>query len=215
MLENALHLIERLIVTYGAVGVFVGAVFEEILSIIPSAAIIMFSGFFLMGGSSITIASIFKFILLVGLPVALGLTIGSLFVYGVVYYVGEPVIHRFGKWFGISWRDIEKFQNYLTKDGHNIGILFTARAIPVIPFSVINALCGLVRWPLKSYIPITFFGAFVRGSAIGFIGWQLGSFYKEHAKLFSQLESYLGYVLVIFIIGFVSYRFLRKRGYLK
>ena len=115
MIDSIIQTIQTLVTTYGAFGIFLGALIEEVISVIPSAAVIMFSGFFVMGGLPIDTTSVYKLLISVSLPVALGLTLGSLLIYSLAYYFGAPFINRFGKYFGVSphyfYRRIHK-RNY-------------------------------------------------------------------------------------------------------
>lgn len=206
MIEYLLSAIEHLVTAYGAAGIFVGALIEEVISFIPSAAVIMFAGFFTLGGTAVSGSSLIKLFTHVTIPVSLGLTIGSLFVYGIVYYLGKPAIVRFGKYFGVSWKEIEIIRGYIKKNIADDIILFLIRATPVVPFVAANAFCGLVRWPFPNYLLATFLGALVRGTAVGFIGWQLGSLYKTHATLFNQAENVFLALIALALAAFVFYR---------
>lgn len=208
MIESIINSIQALVTSYGAIGIFLGALIEEIISIIPSAAIIMFAGFFVMGGSEIGLASISKLLLSVSLPVALGLTIGSLLVYSLSYHFGAPFINKFGKYFGVSWNEIELLQGKLNSNKSDEILFFIARSTPIIPFTLINAFCGLVRWNITTYIVITFVGAFIRGTIVGAFGWQLGSLYYENAKILESLEKG---IFVSIIIALVLYLFWRRK----
>lgn len=211
MIENVLSVIERIVVEYGALGIFVGAVIEEVISIIPSAAVMMFAGFFVMAQDPLAVSSFLKFFLQVSLPIALGITLGSLFIYLAVYYLGKPAIDRFGKWFGLSWKDIEKVRSYIKGSRLDDLALFLARSIPVIPFLAINAVCGLLRWPFANYLLITFAGGFVRASIVGFLGWQLGRFYKVHVPAFEIVDDLVLLLLFLAAVLFLVYRGMRVK----
>lgn len=206
MTEALIESIQSLVTEYGAFGIFLGALIEEIVSFIPSAAIIMFAGFFVQDGAPVDSASLYQLFVSVSIPVALGLTIGSLFVYGLAYYFGETFIRKFGKYFGITWEEVEAFENRLDSTWYDNVLLLAARSTPVVPFTIINALCGLIRWNPLSYIGITLLGSLVRGSIVGFMGWQLGSLYKEHAQLFASFEKAIFAFLVIAILSFLYLR---------
>ena len=49
-----------------------------------------------------------KLFIYIVLPAALGVTVGSLFVYAIAYFAGKPFLERWGKYLGISWEDLEK-----------------------------------------------------------------------------------------------------------
>jgi len=211
MIEHLLSVIERIVIEYGAFGIFIGAFIEEVISFIPSAAVMMFASFFVMGDSPLSANSFIHFFWQVSLPIAFGITLGSLFVYGFVYYLGKPAIDRFGKWFGLSWKDVEKIRSYIKGSRRDDVALFLVRSIPLIPFVVVSAVCGLLRWPFINYLLITFFGGFIRASIVGFFGWQLGRIYKDHLPLFNKLEDIALIVLVLMIVGFLLYRYMKGK----
>lgn len=214
MLENITNLLQNFFVDYGAIGVFIGSIIEEIIAPIPSTIIIIGSSFFILEGQTITISSITSLILNVSLPAALGMTVGSLFVYGLCYYIGKSFITRWGKYLAIKWEDIQKTEKKFEAESKDELILYGFRAVPVIPNVAISAFCGIVRYDLKKYILITFFGGFTRATVLGFIGWRFGNFYQEISNQISFLEEI---VVIVIILSFVVYILnnKRKKGNLK
>lgn len=212
MIDSIIQSIQSLVTTYGAPGIFLGAFIEEVISVIPSAAVIMFSGFFVLGGSEINLSSVYKLFISVSLPVSFGLTIGSLLVYGLAYYFGAPFINKFGKYVGVSWAEIEKLQSKLNNNRSDEIILFLARSTPVIPFTLINAFCGLVRWSPIPYLVITFTGAFIRGTIVGFLGWQLGSLYHENAKILESFEKVIFLAIVGIVVAYLFWKRSKKNN---
>lgn len=212
MIDSLVQSIQALVTSYGAPGIFLGALIEEVVSFIPSAAVIMFAGFFSLGGEPIDTGSLLRLLLHVSIPVALGLTIGSFLIYGLTYYLGKPFIVKYGKYFGVTWEEIEALQGKMRNSKSDDVLLFIARSIPVIPFTLINAFCGLVRWSPIAYSLITLTGAFVRGTIVGFIGWQLGSIYHENARLFELFEQTIFFVIALGLLLYLTYRLRRKSG---
>ena len=210
MIAWFLGVIKDLVVGFGAFGVFLGAFLEEVVSFIPSSFVIMFSGFFIMGEMPISAGSFGTLIAKIAVPVAFGLTIGSLILYGIVYYFGEPFLRRFGKYLGVYWEDIEKLQKKMEGSQADELIFLIVRCIPAIPFAAINAFCGLVRWPLRNYLVITFAGSLVRGASVGFLGWQLGRLYEKNAEIFANAERLIFIAIIVFVAGFIYYNRRRR-----
>ncbi len=205
MLENLTHLLQNFFVEYGAIGVFIGSIIEEIIAPIPSTLIILGSSFFILEGQAITTNSIANLIFNVSLPAALGMTIGSLFVYGLCYYIGKPFINRWGKYLAIKWEDIQKTEQKFEEQTKDEILLYGLRAIPVVPSVAISAFCGVIRYDLKKYIIITFLGGLTRATILGFLGWQFGNFYQEIASQISFLEEIVVIIIVFSLIVYILY----------
>jgi len=210
MLTDLITYITPLIQHYGAWGVFVISIVEEVIAPIPSSFALLGAGFFLLPAydsfSSVLFQSIFKVVI----PGGLGLAIGSMFIYALVYLEGEPIIRKYGKWFGVHWSDIEKIDSKMKKGKAEEWILFALRALPIVPNIAISAMCGLIKYPVKRYFLITFLGSALRAFLMGILGWSLGEAYVIYAK---QIEEFGGYVLYGFIgifVIWILYFFIQK-----
>ena len=198
--------LEEFIITYGSWGIFFGSILEEIIAPIPSTAVIMGSSFFIMENSQISVQAFEKLFLYIALPAAAGVTIGSLVIYGIVYRVGKPFVDRWGKYLGLSWKEIEKTEEKYSKNNLMELSIFTTRALPIVPSIVISAFCGFIKFDIKKYITITFFGTLVRAFILGFLAWQFGSLYSQIESEFAISEEIVIIGLVIAVIGFIIYK---------
>lgn len=206
MLETITSYLQSFFIEYGAIGVFLGSIIEEIIAPIPSTIIILGSSFFILEGQIIGLTSITILFLNVALPAALGMTIGSLFIYGICYYIGKPFIAKWGKYLAINWEDIEKTDEKFQEQTKDEIILYGVRAIPAIPSVAISAFCGVIRYDLKKYIIITFLGGLTRATILGFLGWQFGNVYKNIANQISFLEEIVVIAIFVSIIGYILYK---------
>jgi membrane protein DedA with SNARE-associated domain len=191
---------------YGSLGVFLGSFIEEIIAPIPSTLVILGSSFFIMQGVPISLESVFSLIIYVSIPAALGLTLGSLFLYAIGYFIGKPFITRWGKYMGFSWDDVEKTQQKFAESKNDDIALFSLRAIPVVPSIAISTFCGIIRYKIKNYIFITFLGSIVRASILGFLGWQFGRFYESIADTIAIYEDIVIIGLIIAIVAYIIYK---------
>ncbi len=210
MLEAVTIQLQSFFIEYGAIGVFFGCIIEEIIAPIPSTIIILGSSFFILEGQTIGLNSITNLILNISIPAALGMTIGSLFIYGLCYYIGKPFINKWGKYLAIRWEDIEKTDEKLQNQNKDEVILFGIRAIPIVPSVAISAFCGIIRYDLKKYILITFLGGLVRATVLGFLGWQFGTIYRDISNQISFLEEIVVIIGVIGVIGYILYNKRKK-----
>jgi membrane protein DedA with SNARE-associated domain len=210
MIEQAVTFLHLLAERYGMLGLFAAEIIEEIIVPIPSAAVMTSGGFLFLGGMPFSFVAFQKLFFGVALPLALGLTIGSLFIYGLTYYFGRKVIDRYGRWLGVSWVDVEKAYAFFHKGHREIPLLILVRTIPLVPSVAVNAFCGLTRMKIQKYLPLTFFGALGRGLLMGFIGWQAGSVYFAYAEFIDRIEKIVLVLIALSVVGFIIYRRTKK-----
>jgi len=208
MFAEIILYLENILFVYGPLGVFIASIIEEVIAPIPSTLVIMGTSFIVLKGAVISIDAFLKLFLNIVLPASLGVTIGSLFVYGIAYFAGKPFLERWGKYLGVSWEDIEKTEKKFQKSRSDELVLFLVRAVPIIPSVAISALCGFIRFDLKKYLVITFFGTLVRAFILGFIGWQFGSMYQTLADEISYLEEVS---VILILISAVLYFIYKKK----
>lgn len=211
MFSEIVIFLEEFIIAYGPLGIFFASILEEVIAPIPSTAVIMGSSFFIMGNSQISFQAFEKLFLYIAIPAASGVTIGSLFIYGIVYEVGKPFVDRWGKYLGLSWEEIEKTEERYSEKNLIELSLFIARALPIIPSVVISAFCGFIKFDIKKYLFVTFFGTLVRAFILGFIAWQFGSLYNQIESQIAISEEIVIIGLVIAVICFIIYKKYKNR----
>ncbi len=208
MIENVLHLLEQYILPLGWFGIFVAEIIEEIIVPIPSAVILLGSGFlFLKGPLSLDLISTLFFTIVI--PATLGLTLGSLVIYGLAYKGGKSFLDKYGRWLGVEWSDIEKVNQKFSEGTLDEWSLVLVRVIPVLPSVLIPTFCGLTRMRLQKYIILTLIGAFFKSLFLGLIGWQVGGFYLNYANIIGHIENIVLAIIMLSIVGFIVYRNLR------
>lgn len=191
---------------YGPLGIFIASIVEEIIAPIPSTLVIMSTSFLIFKGTVISLGSIFKLFTNIVLPASSGVTLGSLLIYYIGYFLGKPFLKRWGKFLGVSWEDIIHAQNKFTNSSSDELLLFILRAFPIVPSVAISIFCGFIRFDLRKYLIITFLGTVVRAFILGFIGWQFGSMYQTAAEEISYLEEIGLAVIIIVAAGYLIYQ---------
>ncbi len=191
---------------YGSFGLFIAAITEELIAPIPSSFVILTGGFVFLGGQPIGVYEVLKLSIVVALPIAAGLTLGSLFWYGLARRLGRPFIIKIGPYIGLSVLEVEKVETWMHKSIADNTVLFLSRAIPVMPALAVNLASGVLRFPLSQYIPITFLATFFKAVVLGFLGWQAGSLYREYSALFQKIEIWVLVFLLISVVIFIWYR---------
>lgn len=194
---------------YGAGAIFLVGILEELIFILPSAVVFLAAGFFFLSPSLDLWSVLPMAFIKIGLPAGAGVAIGSLFIYGIVYWGGKPLVQKYGKYMGLTWEEIDGASRRFTAGYYDEFLLFLLRALPIFPISVVSAACGLVRLRLGEFMIYTFLGATVRASISAVIGWAVGMEYAKYAAQFEVVEKY-GLVVLI-ILGVVAYWWLKKR----
>ena len=199
MIENLVHFLQTSILPWGALGVFLASVIEEVIAPIPSALVMTMSGFLLVTGP-VSVKAILALIFKVAIPAALGVTMGSYVIYFSAKFGGKFLIEKWGKYLGLYWVDIEKLQTRLSgtkKDELLIGI---ARIIPFVPSVAISAFCGILEINVFRYFVISFVGVFFRGIVLGTLGWQVGNVYEKYAQTIPSIENTV-LISTLFAVG--------------
>lgn len=211
MIDTFVIFLQNNLLPLGALGVFIASLIEEVIAPIPSAIVLIGSGFLLLSGP-LSLEFFSDLLFKVAIPASLGMSLGSLFVYGLSFAFGKPAISRWGKWFALSWDDIETSREKFSKGPKDEITLFTVRALPFVPSVAISAFAGLVRFPIKPYLIYSFLGTLVRAIILGFFGSRIGSLYFLYAEQISEIEGYILKFLVIGALAFVLYRFWKSRS---
>ena len=142
---------------------------------------------------------------------ALGSTIGAFFGYGIGYLGGRPLIKRFERFIGVSWKEIEKSKKLFGKGYKDDIMLFLSRAIPIIPLSPISFCAGVIRLDIKRFTVWTFLGAMPRYFVLGLVGWFMGATYRELSQSIEFFESLVFLSIIISVVIFILYRIRRRR----
>lgn len=192
---DILQEITVLVSSLGPLGVFFASILEEVIVVIPSSLIQLGAGFFLLGETPFSLLGFGKVALFVALPAAVGVLLGSLPIYYIAYYGGEPAIRKWGKWFLVRWSQIERLNVYLAKRKVTFWLFAFLKFLPAVPSVVVTGFCGAVRVPIARYAAITLVGVFARAFTLGTIGWLAGGVYQSLVLGFNRAES-IGTVII-------------------
>ncbi len=205
MIHTILALLEQYIITLGGFGVFAAEVIEEVIVPIPSAVILLGSGFlFLKGPLTLSLLSTLFFTIVI--PASIGLTLGSLVIYGLAYKGGKPFLEKYGHLLGVGWSDVEAINQKFTEGVFDEWSLILARVFPIIPSVLIAVFAGVTRMDIKKYTILTLIGAFFKALLLGIIGWQVGGLYIKYADVIGRVENTVFAITILSILGFIAYR---------
>lgn len=189
MIEHLVATIIAWVHALGFLGVFYGSLLEEFFYIIPSSIVQRSAGALLLGGTHFSWLLVVKTMLLIGLPAAVGVVIGSLPYYALGYFGGKPAIEKWGRWLGISWQGVEELDRRLAKNWLDDLIFIGLRALPILPSVLLSFGPGVLRLSLRTYLIGSLIGTFIRASVMGFIGALLGSQADSIARVVDKAQN--------------------------
>jgi membrane protein DedA with SNARE-associated domain len=196
---------------HGAWSVFAGVIIESVIVPIPSPLIIMGAGFVLISPELSFIQAFLPIILQIVLPGAIASTLGAYIGYAIGYLGGKPMVDRWERFLGFSWKDVEALERRF-QSGQINSMIFLLRAVPIFPLSVISAAAGLLRLPLAKFTLWTFYGSIPRCLLLAYLGWGLGETYQGLAKGIDRAEGIVSAILILAIIGVIIWLRARVRG---
>lgn len=203
MLASILEFLTSTLLPLGPFGVFLASIIEEVIAPIPSALVMLGSGFLFVHGP-VGIDTLLRLFTHVALPAAFGVAVGSLVVYSIARYAGTALLVKWGYIFGVSESDITKAHDYFSQSKRDDVAVLVARVIPVVPAVVIALGAGLIQMPVVRYLSISIVGSIIRAFILGAIGWQSGELYVTYADKISAWENVIWAILgILFVYGIV------------
>lgn len=191
---------------YGAFSVFMGVIIESVIVPIPSPLIIMGAGFLLIGAELRFSEAFVPILTMIVAPGAIASTLGAYIGYAIGYFGGRPLVEKWKGFLGFSWRDVEAMEQRF-RMGQVNATIFSLRALPIFPLSVISAGAGLLRLPIRQFTVWTFLGTIPRCLFLGYLGWGLGETYDGIATRLNQAETIIsGLLILVAVAGIVWLR---------
>jgi len=185
--------------------VFIASFIEEVIAPVPSAAVLMLTGSF----AAIQERTLLELLPLV-LLAALGKTIGAIFVYYISDKVGEVIITRFGKYFGVTHEAITSFGQKITGSAKDYLLLTTFRALPIIPSAVVSIGCGVLKIPLKLFLITTLIGTIFRDAIFLYIGYRGTQVLNAFATKSADVESIIQTIFLTILIAALAYFYFKR-----
>ncbi len=204
MIAGIIEYLEGIIDSFGVWGVLLASFTEEIIAPLPSPVIMTSAGFFILEGP-FSYDFLFILVFLIAIPYAIGVTVGSFLFYGALYFFGERVVNKWGKWFGVSWDDIERLRGRMKRTYWDEGTLFFLRIVPLVPSVVLASMCGFIKMRLITYTLITLAGVSIRTCFFASLGWYLGETYRRHADRIAEIESIVAYTFLFLLSAFLVF----------
>lgn len=143
-----------------------GAFIEELLAPIPSPIVMTLAGS--LARSQDQAATYLLWLALVG---AVGKTFGSYLLFVVVNRSGELFLNKFGRFLGVSAKEVEQIGKHLNKGWRDDVVLIILRALPIMPTAPVSIVCGLININIVTYLRSTFIGTFIRNIFYLYLGY--------------------------------------------
>lgn len=186
--------------------VFVASFIEEVFAPIPSLAVLLITGSFAeVQGRT--------FLALIPLAIiaSLGKTIGAVIVYFFADKIGERVVTKFGRYFGITHEAIKSFGNKITGSPRDYVLLSFFRALPILPSAVVSIGGGLLKIPLRVFVVSTFLGSIVRDSVFLYVGYTGTQLWSTLATNSASIESIVQGIIFIIVFSSLTYLYFKRK----
>ncbi len=183
--------IEKVISHAGPIGIVFLMAIESCNIPLPSEAILPFAGYMVTKGIMTIHTAAFAG--------AIGCVIGSIPSYYLGYIGGRPFVEKYGKWFLISKKDLERADKWSQKYGD--WAFFLCRMLPVVR-TFISLPAGILRANLPKFLLFTFLGSLVWSYFLVCVGVKFG----ENIELFSKFwHKFDIAIVVVCVVGFIWY----------
>ncbi len=198
-LEGASGFILNVIDQYDYSGIFIGMGIESIGIPLPSELIMPYGGYLAYIGHLNFIT-----VVLIGTLACLA---GSLVTYGISYYGGAPLFEKYGRYAGISKRELDAAQHWFNKYGQVT--VFFSRMIPGIrAYSSIPA--GIFKMDVKKFSIYTFLGSLPWNFGLAYTGVWFGANWRVVESSYNLAVT----VILALLIGattFLLYKYKIKK----
>ncbi len=199
MLKAIAEAAESIISSIGYPGLYFLIVLESTAVPIPSLLVMPFAGYLAWKGD-------FSLPLILLINSAGALT-GSWLSYWVGAKAGKPLLVKYGKWFFIRQKDLEKTEEYFAKHGGKT--VFIGRFLPVVRH-LISLPAGIARMPIVPFSLLTLAGASLWGGGLMVLGYVLGPTYKSVVTEAKRIDLVFAVLIVVAIVA-IAVRFYVKR----
>jgi membrane protein DedA with SNARE-associated domain len=187
--------------------VVIGAFLEEIIAPIPSP-------FVMTTAAVIAKAQQFTMVQLITVVIVASIakTMSSCLFYLVANKLGDLIIDKFGKFIGLSHKLIDQMNAFLTGTWVDDFLIVVARALPFIPTSLVSAGAGIIKYDIKSFALMTFFGIIIRDALylwVGYFGW------TQLENIWQQIKGNQFFIVLLgLVLIFVIWLLFKLKDYL-
>lgn len=200
MLQSITTFVQGIVRDMGYPGLFLLIMLESTLVPIPSELIMPFAGYLAFKGD-------FSLPVILVINSSAALT-GSAICYWIGVAGGKPLLERYGKYFLLRAKDIERTERFFAR--HGKATILISRFLPVVRH-VISVPAGIARMPLRSFFTQTFIGATIWGTVLMMIGYELGANWETVALQLKHIDLVIGALIVLTLLTLAVRFVLRRR----
>ena len=201
MLEWVFPVLEEIVTTFGAAGIFIAMFIETIFPPIPSEIVMPLAGYIANTTSQGQIGLIAM--ILAG---AAGSTLGNIMIYTIARKGGRPLILKYGKKLGVDKKKVDAADSWFGKYGAYA--VFFCRMAPGLR-ELISIPAGIARMNFWKYSSITFAGSVVWSAFLGGIGFYLASW--EGLGIERTLTIFTAIVVLSIVTYFIAKKLMGKK----
>lgn len=187
--------------------VSVGAFIEEILAPIPSPFIMTTAGT-ISAGRGLP----FTFLIWLALIGSVGKTTGAWVLYYITDKAEDFVLARFGKFLGVTHREIEGIGKRFGKGWKDDVTLFFLRTLPILPSAPISVVSGLIKLNARTYIISSFLGIFVRNLLFLYFGYSGAEVYKNLIQGFEGIQSFIQIIMFLTLGAIIAWAYWKRKN---
>jgi len=208
LVEYITSLVERIIASFGAPGISLIALFENLFPPTPSEVLYPLAGKMAYSGRVSVPA-----IIVAG---TVGSLMGSIIYYTLGYHLGESrvrdIIARHGTLkflrFSIQLVTVKDFERGLELfERYGSAIVLIARLMPFV-HGVVSIPAGVIRMNIALFMVFTAVGAALWIAPLTIFGYWLGDNWQE---VLAWMDTYQNTILVLVLVGLVAYVIRRNR----
>ena len=190
----------NLIGSLGYFGMFIAMVLEAVIIIIPSELILATGGILAANGTFSLIGAFFA-----GL---IGSVFCAIVIYLMGYYGGRPFISKYGKYFFMKEKDIEKSDKWFKKYGMRAA--FIGRFFPIVR-TFISLPIGIARLNFKKFLIYTTLGSIPWTLLFVLAGYYLGNNYTRIVHIIDIFKIPIIIVITILVLMYIYNKVIKKR----
>ncbi len=171
MLNSIVDWIVQTVNHWGYFGIFTAMFLESSFFPFPSEVIMIPAGYLAFKGEMNLYVAIFAGVI--------GSVAGALFNYWLARRYGRPFLQRYGRYFFLDERTLEKLERFFTRHGEIS--TFNGRLIPGIR-QYISLPAGLAKMPVGRFVLYTALGAGIWVTVLALLGYFLGAHEEQVAR---------------------------------
>jgi len=186
--------------------VFVGGIIEEVIAPIPSPLVASLAGS-IAATQGLGLAGL----AIICVVATVGKTLGATIFYGLGIVFKDLAVPRFGKYVGVTEKDLTSFGRHFNGSKRDILMLIVIRAIPVMPSTPISLLCGTLNINAKTFFSASLLGFYVREMIFMLIGYTGLSALDSLMNGLDMAETILKIVVVVAFLAVLGWLFWKRK----